>query len=257
MSRAVAAKTGRGAKAGGGSSIFHGARRAFNDYLKQSDRPLASLAFVFPLILIYEIGWRSLGSRLLAFNLLHQFFAMIGAPGTFIPALALVGILLAWHLACRDKWSVSVNTLLGMAIESLLLALPLLALAAALARWQTHPLLWASSTESADRIIIALGAGIYEELIFRLIALTLLNLILVDMLRLSKSWSSLLMVVISAVLFSLYHYLGPEKFAWKTCLFRTLAGIYFGVIFICRGFGVTAGCHAIYDVIAVALSPLG
>ena len=52
----------------------------------------------------------------------------------------------------------------------------------------------------------------------------------------------------------LYHYLGPETFTWKTCLFRTLAGIYFGGIFICRGFGVTAGCHAIYDIMILSLA---
>jgi membrane protease YdiL (CAAX protease family) len=215
---------------------------------------LQSLAFVLPLILIYEIGWRFLGSRLVAFNLLHQFFSLFGATGTFLPAGALIVILLVWHIACEDKWTVHVGTLVGMFFESWVLTLPLLALAAGFARFQLHTLMAEYGGGISERVIISMGAGIYEELIFRLMALTLLHLLLVDFLRMPKNRAGILMVLISGILFSLYHYLGPEAFSWKTCLFRTLAGIYFGGIFICRGFGVTAGCHAIYDIIILSLA---
>ncbi|MGA2233035.1 MAG: CPBP family glutamic-type intramembrane protease, partial [Tepidisphaeraceae bacterium] len=194
------------------------------------------------------------GSRLVAFNLLHQFFSLFGATGTFLPAGALIVILLVWHIACGDKWTIHVGTLIGMFFESWLLTLPLLALAAGFARLQLHTLMAEYGGGISERVIIAMGAGIYEELIFRLMALTLLHLLLVDFLRMPKNRAGILMVLISGILFSLYHYLGPEAFSWKTCLFRTLAGIYFGGIFICRGFGVTAGCHAIYDIIILSLA---
>jgi len=70
---------------------------------------------------------------------------------------------------------------------------------------------------------------------------------------LPKSVTSLLMVLISAVLFSLYHYLGDEPFLWQTFAFRTVAGIYFGILFLCRGFGITAGSHVAYDVLLALL----
>ena len=63
----------------------------------------------------------------------------------------------------------------------------------------------------------------------------------------------LVMVATSAVLFSLYHYLGPESFHWQSFVFRTLAGIYFGCLFLTRGFGVTAGSHATYDILVAIL----
>jgi CAAX prenyl protease-like protein len=233
------------------------ARNALLGYLKQSEKPLQSLVFVLPLIIIHEIGWRYSHRRLLAFYLLHRFFAMFGATGTFVPALALIVMLLSWHVFCRDKWTVQLNTILWMYLESVLLALPLLALAAGMARWQTGPMLANFGPGLADSAIIPMGAGIYEEMIFRLLGLTLLSILFVDVLGMKKSRATLLMVVVSGVLFSLYHYLGPEKFVWKTCLFRTVAGIYFAAIFLCRGFGVTAGSHAVYDMIVCAAAGIG
>jgi membrane protease YdiL (CAAX protease family) len=61
------------------------------------------------------------------------------------------------------------------------------------------------------------------------------------------------MVGISSILFAAYHYLGQEAFHWRTFAFRTAAGAYFGAIFVLRGFGVTAGAHAAYDVILVLM----
>jgi len=253
MTRTATARSSKASR----PNLRQNAQSALTNYMKRTERPLQSLVFIFPLILIYEIGWRMGGSHLLAFNLLHQFLSVFGATGTLLPALMLVSILLAWHIACREKWTVDVQYLLGMALESWILALPLIALAAGMARWQHHGILAVTDGFLINRLIIAMGAGIYEEMLFRLILLTLLHVLLVDIFRLSKVRAGVLMVVISGVSFSLYHYLGSEPFAWPTFLFRTVAGAYFSGIFLCRGFGVTAGCHATYDVIVTAMLSVG
>ncbi|HUB26046.1 MAG TPA: CPBP family intramembrane glutamic endopeptidase [Tepidisphaeraceae bacterium] len=252
MSRAATARPAKSSR----PSVIQNSQSALVNYLKKSERPLVSLVFLLPLIAVHEIGWRISGSHLLAFQMLREFCDELGATGPFIPALVLIVSLLGWHLARHDKWTVEVNTLLGMALESLLLAIPLLALAAGMARWTWRPILAGFLGPGPSQLVIALGAGIYEEMIFRLILITLLNILLVDMLKIPKIRAAILMVVISAVAFSFYHYLGAERFSWRTCLFRTAAGIYFGAIFICRGFGVTAGCHAIYDCIACCILPV-
>src|SRR5213079_1728732 len=95
-------------------------------------------------------------------------------------------------------------------------------------------------------VVLSLGAGVYEELVFRLIAFTLLNVLLIDLWKLRKPHAYLWMVLISAVTFALYHYLGTERFGWRTFAFRTAAGIYFGLLFLLRGFGITAVAHAGY-----------
>ena len=60
-------------------------------------------------------------------------------------------------------------------------------------------------------------------------------------------------VAAASVLFAAYHYLGNETFQLRSFVFRTIAGVYFGIIFLVRGFGVTAGSHACYDIFATSL----
>jgi membrane protease YdiL (CAAX protease family) len=138
-----------------------------------------------------------------------------------------------------------------MVAESLLLALPLIAFAVELSRY--FPL---AATPSApqDKIIMSVGAGVYEELIFRLILFNLLGFALKDSLQLHPFWVHLGVVLISAFAFSAYHYLSPlEHFQWRTFMFRTVAGAYFGMIFLLRGFGITSGCHTSYDLLILFL----
>jgi membrane protease YdiL (CAAX protease family) len=243
-------------------------------YLEHSSSPLVSLIFVAPLILIYELGTRTAlpvaaeghaavngAQHVIAFNLLQQFFALFGATGRSLPALAVVGILLAWHVARQDRWRVRWQTLGAMAVEGSLLSLPLLALSVLLAHLlrmmpllaphAAHPALGTATLTTDDLLILCLGAGIYEELVFRLIVLTILTLLVKDLLQYPGRFGTLLVVVISALMFSGYHYLGPETFRWRTFAFRTLAGIYFGVLFLARGFGVTAATHAAYDILVL------
>lgn len=230
-------------------------------YFQRSELPLASLIFVLPLVILYELGTRFIVSppaaggetRIIAFTLMREFFGWFGATGRYLPCLAVVGILLTWHIARNDAWRVRWGTLWGMLIESILLALPILGLSYAVTRY-IPPL--AGTLAVADPIsllVLSLGAGVYEEAVFRLGALTLLNLLLVDAVRINKLYAFPLMVLISALMFSGYHYLGSEPFHMQTFVFRTAAGIYFGGLFVLRGFGITAGCHAFYDLIVVLL----
>jgi membrane protease YdiL (CAAX protease family) len=213
--------------------------------------------FLLPLIIIYELGTRTPptgGShQIVAFTLLQQFFQLFGASGRHLPALAVVGILLSWHVARRDDWNVRPSTLLGMTAESILLCLPLRALGSMLAFLLPNAALASVHAPPPNMFVLSIGAGIYEELVFRLMVFTLLILVFKNLLRFGKVPAGLAAVVLSAVLFSGYHYLGSEVFHFRTFAFRTLAGVYFGALFLFRGFGITAASHAAYDVLTVAL----
>lgn len=169
-----------------------------------------------------------------------------------LPMFALVGILLCWHIARRDPWKLDIRTMPLMAVETMLLSLPLLVLRAAIVGRGASLGVRLPSGDWAEMAVSSIGAGIYEELVFRLFGMTVLYLVLVDLLRLPKGWSSLLMVLGTAVLFSAYHYLGAEAFQWRSFTFRTVAGIYFAVLFLTRGFGITSGVHIFYDLIISA-----
>ena len=105
-------------------------------YLARSVQPLQSLLFLLPLIIFYELGTRAFASdpshhteqRIIAFNLMQDFFRLCGATGRYLPAMAVVGILLAWHIARNDPWKADWPTLVLMAVESAAFAVPLIIL---------------------------------------------------------------------------------------------------------------------------------
>ncbi len=224
-------------------------RKKRSGYLQTSELPLHSLIFLLPPLIIFELLAQFQSSSPIAFHMLQRFFAALGATGRFIPALTLVGILLTWHVSRKDPWRIQIGTIWMMAIESIGLSLPLLILGVAAARWNVG-----SPVQNwRDDAVLSLGAGIYEELVFRLILMTLLMVLFADVLRMRQMWASLLMVWTSAILFALYHYLGLETFQLRSFVFRTLAGVYFAVLFLTRGFGITSGCHISYDILVIVL----
>jgi hypothetical protein len=243
----------RAAEPASSSPSTTAAGRWLSGYFKRSELPLHALAFLLPAMVLFEIGISFHPDDPIAFHVLHRFFEQLGATGRFIPLLSLVAILLTWHITRRDPWTIQLETLWGMIIESTLLAIPLLALGIGVARWHVHVPLGAQFHISSDNLILSLGAGVYEEFVFRLGIMTLVSIVALDLLKVRKSLSNLLMVLISAVLFSLYHYLGAERFQVQSFIFRASAGIYFAMLFLTRGFGVTCGCHIAYDIAIVVL----
>ncbi len=113
-------------------------------------------------------------------------------------------------------------------------------------------------------IVTGVGAGIYEELVFRLILICVLMVLFQDLIGLSHQNSVVLSVLISAALFSAHHHivwvdgqLGRcAPFCWTEFGFRTIAGVYFAMLFAVRGFGITAGTHAFYDIIATLVNAI-
>ncbi len=227
-------------------------------YLNESQKPWPSLLLVLPLVAIYETASRGMlggvdygpADQLVAFSLLRTGFVSLGAHGPMLPALALVACLLGWHIAKRDGWSVKVAHLGGMAMEGCLLALPLAALAIVTARIVPFA---AVSAPVPRMAVLSVGAAVYEELIFRLVGFVLFSVLFTDLCRLGKLTGDVLTLVSTAALFAAYHYLGNEAFSIGTCGFRFVAGLFLGILFHTRGFGVTAFCHAAYDIYCVCV----
>jgi membrane protease YdiL (CAAX protease family) len=228
-------------------------------YFQRSERPFVSLVFLLPLIAFYELGTRWFNAdpvthteqRIIAFTLLQGFFSWFGAHGRSLPAFAVIAILLSWHLIRRDSWKVQPTDLLGMALESAVLAIPLLVIGSTVANHLLMPS--AQPSPTASLVVLSIGAGVYEELVFRLIGMSALSFLLLDVLEVRRALGVALTVLISSMAFSGYHYLGSEMFNWAIFAFRTGAGVFFAVVFLYRGFGITAGCHTTYDLLVVGL----
>jgi Type II CAAX prenyl endopeptidase Rce1-like len=229
------------------------------EYWATSQSPLTSLLFVLPLLAMHEVGVRWYGSlpgriveyRITAFTLLTRFLHSCGASGRYLPALAVVAILLSWHIARGDRWRLHIPLLPLMLLESLALAIPLLAVHFLFSQSTPH---FMTVGEWKLMVSLYLGAGVYEELIFRLAAFALLSFFLMDLAGVSTKIATPVIVLLSAAGFSTYHMLGISHFPWQAFVFIALRGVYYGIIFLERGFGITVGVHTAYDLIFLSLS---
>lgn len=233
-------------------------------YAHVSRTPLHILCFLLPLILFYEAGSllfltspdTNQVATVEANRLLDQAFDRFGVPGLHLPAVLIIVVLVVWHLLTRDPWRIRWNVLLGMAAESALWTFPLLVIAILLDPSDSAALAQGTDVRSWNlgaRITISIGAGLYEELLFRMIIIAVVHFALVDLLRIPDrigAWSA---VIVSALLFAWYHFHPGVGFDLGWFAFYCAAGAYFGVVYLLRGFGIVVATHAIYDLIVLVL----
>ena len=282
---------------------------ARDSYLERTSRPIYAIVFLLPFIIFYEVGTFRINTdvlnqsqiRVVAFVWLQNLLESLGFGGKFAwaaPPLAVVVILTALQITSRKRWRFWFGDILPMAVECVLLAVPLIVLTLFLSssagpqssvgrfdnsaiRTQadfvpscssvadnspSSPTDGAGGDESGRsllaNIVTGIGAGIYEELVFRLILICILMLFFQDALGLTHKNSIVFSVLISAALFSTHHHIdllsgqpnAIDPFNLTRFAFRTIAGIYFAALFAIRGFGITAGTHAFYNIIAVSIT---
>jgi hypothetical protein len=236
-------------------------------YCRATRAPRYSLTFAFPLLAAYELlaftlsGHAMAGVRNGADVLLKSLFVGFGGRTGLIVFGALLlgtGGTLVWR-DLRRGGSVEPRLFVWMAAESVAYALgfgivvgtltgmllggPLLARAAGLMP-QT------GSLGLATQLMVSLGAGIYEELLFRVLLVGTLAWLG----RRGFGWSAgaagVFATLAGALLFSGFHYVGPygDPFELPSFTFRALGGLVFSAMYLTRGFGITAWSHALYDV---------
>jgi len=136
------------------------------------------------------------------------------AAARSLPGLLAVVILLTTHLPAGPRGDRPV-VLAGMLGESIIWTLPLFVLDRVLVvhtalRSVTDP------TRSAwvNEVVRSFGAGIYEELVFRLMCITGLSILLVNVCKLPRAACGGFIVLLSAGLFAAQHHppLGVEAF---------------------------------------------
>lgn len=226
-----------------------------------------SLVFLLPLIAFCEVAalvvdarhFRVPEDRVVAFQLLRIFFNLFGVSGVLMPGLAVVAILVATHIVSRQPWRVDKRSVAWMYVESLVWALPLLLLnpfTRMSAPIFAHGFGSAGIESWLAGTALCVGAGIYEELVFRLALISLMVMVGGDLLRFAQSSTLVAAVLVSAVLFALHHHppFGAEPFQAVRFTFRALAGVYLGTIFVFRGYAPAVGAHVAYNLLVVAFS---
>lgn len=100
---------------------------------------------------------------------------------------------------------------------------------------------------------LSLGAGLYEELFFRVILVGGLSYVLMNFFS-KRGVAYAIAALIAALIFSSVHYVGQfgDSFTVGSFLFRFLFGLALNVIYVTRGFGIAAWTHALYDIFVIS-----
>lgn len=109
-----------------------------------------------------------------------------------------------------------------------------------------------ASPDLGTMLALSIGAGLYEELLFRVVLVGGLYLVLKP-LTARPLPAYVVAAVVGAAVFSAVHYVGAlgDAFTWPSFTFRFLFGLALNGLFLARGFGVAAWTHALYDVMVV------
>lgn len=257
---------------------------ALAEYARASRTPLHILAFLLPLIIIYEVGLAMRHDELAttggvrAWAMLAEALETLGvAPSTVVgyslPAAVIVVVLLLWHGLEKRPWRLRPSVVLLMFAEAVAWMVPLLLFAGVITRISepaaippapapitgAQPLVPATLDALAHltwqaRLVIAIGAGLYEELLFRMALLALLHAILADLCKLGPKAALAISLPISAAAFAFYHDIWSSSGldAWPALLYFA-GGLYLGAIYLLRGFGMAVGAHACYNTTVLVL----
>lgn len=231
--------------------------RTRDTYFRQTQRPVNSLVFLLPLLLAFHVGTLFFGpmDQLKAPGDLKRFGTLmvgIGPAVNYLPPFLVVGLLLLMQFSRHEKWTVRKKAVLGMAAESMLWMVPLVAMAMLAPRL----LLAASAGKTLlQDVLLAVGAGIYEEFLFRLLLIGGALLLLTNVLGISRSTVAVLSAIFAGIAFSLYHFDPGHQFKFSAFVIRAMAGIYLGGLYLFRGFGIAVGAHVAYDIYAALTLP--
>jgi membrane protease YdiL (CAAX protease family) len=230
-------------------------------YQRLIRRPLNNLAIILPLLVFFQIGASIYGTDavLRAPQYLRGVLQFFGATATLLPAVCIVAVLLVQHLVHHDPWKPSGTAIAGMVGESILWTVPLIAVSYMTGKIVVGQIIPPDVSQALQHLLLAVGAGIYEEFLFRMVLISVLMLLLVDVMGLKRDVMTVLAVLAAAVLFGLCHFTlagGGADFVWSKFIFLSTAGMLWGSLFIFRGFAVAVGSHVVWDIYVLVASPV-
>ena len=227
-------------------------------YLLKSRTSFYSFLFTLPLFFLYEVNilflsWDDIlvvrnGADFLMRNILESFdiYGLYGLGLVFF-----LGLLVTYILFIKEdqQQEVNVNFLFIMLAESMFWSLVLYFLMFKFMVLLMNPV----GKTILQQVTLAIGAGIYEEFLFRVLLIAGLSGILGFVFMWDKTFKNIIAVVLSGGIFSAFHFMGEygDFFSMELFLIRFFAGLILGVLYMYRGFGITAYTHSIYDLIVL------
>lgn len=238
-------------------------------YWRASRAHRYSLVFALPLLVAYEtLAWllnpaQGAGVRNGADVIVKEAFILVA--GRYGSALFMVVVIAAslWLIrrdarACGGPLRLSVFA--GMAAEAVVLALLFGVVVGTVTAHLLGPfsrlaLLAGPALGTRTQLMVSLGAGLYEELLFRVILVSSLAWLARRVFGWPPWATAAFAAIVGALIFSAFHYIGAygDRLELGSFVFRAVGGLFFSLLYLLRGFGITAWTHALYDVFLLLL----
>lgn len=229
-------------------------------YHRRSRRLISSLVMVIPLFVLYQIGVLTTGGVRNGADFMTDLM-WLAAGGEleyylWINVGLLVGFVVAALVLIR-RGGFEVRLWPWVIVESSVYAFFLGAVVLQIMEFLGAGAALNTAGSQYDTIfevlILSIGAGLYEELVFRLLIMGGLFWLLSRLFRWPSWMAAVAAVMISSLAFSAVHHLGAlgDPFSPEVFIFRFVAGVVLAVLFYLRGFAVAVYTHAIYDVLVL------
>ena len=220
-------------------------------YVRESRHFATGFLFILPLLVGYELGILLLRSDTI--NWVHGLVRLVlnvfgrAEPLVFAALVALLAVLALRQIKGRR---VDAELFGLMLIESLAYACALGLVCGFFAR--RLPPLGTMGLEGdvARDIVLSVGAGVYEEALFRVVLMGAFYYGLKLWSGLRPGWVAGISIVVSSIAFAACHHLGACGDAWEIGLFayRSAMGVVFATLYIYRGLGIVVYTHALFDI---------
>ena len=244
-------------------------------YFRLSRTHRYSVLFALPLLVLYEtlaaiLTHAGVDVRNGADVILKTpFVALLGARGPVVFGVCLVlgAVAVVWRDMRRSGGRLERRVFGLMAAESVVLALAFGVVVGVVTARLLHAIgvlsvaLPAGTPALAVRhgidamgkptqVMLGIGAGLYEELLFRVIAVGSIQWLARSVFGWGPRAAGTLAVIAGALIFSAFHYIGAygDTFTVQSFAFRAIAGLFLSALYVLRGFGITAWTHSLYDV---------
>lgn len=230
-------------------------------YFKTTHTLLYSYLISLPLLLLYEVlifVSQPDPSHMVRVSVdvwIKTLFSYVGSNILSITliVIALIGIIIVYKERKRLS-TLKLSYFMGMLAESIIYAIGLALMLGIIVGTLVQIMQPESiaSLSPLQQLALSLGAGLYEELFFRVLLVSGL-LYLFNYFTTKKGLAFAVAIVVAALLFSLVHYIGAlgDPFTLGSFLFRFLFGLALNAIYLQRGFGIAAWTHALYDIMVV------
>ena len=233
-----------------------------NSYFRNTQNILVSLIFIFPFVILYEIicffyfKGKNYQIRNSADIIIRDFFNFFGSLSDEIYAITLLAILLFIYFINKSNnknFFINYRYLLFMFVEGVLFGFLLLILLNDISIFYNARDIYQSNL--LLNLYLCIGAGIWEEILFRLLLFSSMYKFLNIVFKKDKIFPLFLSFLLSSILFSLFHYIGnnADIFNFNTFIIRSIGGLLLCILYYYRGFGIAVISHISYDFILVSL----